>query len=127
MRYRVALYRARPALACIIGARRGVDGGDDLLRGDALQVGAGRGQVRVPPLALDQRQRDALTQQLDSVRMAELGRREAPADPRLKRDLVQLQPGGAGRPGVPARGSSNHAQQRADRQRCALGQPPFER
>jgi hypothetical protein len=32
-----------------------VDGRDDLLRGDSLQVGAGRGQVRVPELALDQR------------------------------------------------------------------------
>ena len=37
-----------------------------------MQVGAGRGEVRVPQLALDQRQRDALMQQLDSVRMAEL-------------------------------------------------------
>ena len=37
----------------------GVDGGDDLLRGDSLQVGAGRGQVRVPQLALDQRQTGA--------------------------------------------------------------------
>jgi hypothetical protein len=35
---------------------------------------------------------------LDSVRMAELVGREAPTDTRLKRDLVQLQPGGAGRP-----------------------------
>ena len=33
-----------------------VDRRDDLLRGDALQVRAGRGQVRVPRLALDQRQ-----------------------------------------------------------------------
>jgi hypothetical protein len=35
-------------------------------------------------------------QQLDSVRVADLVGREAPADPHLKRDLVQLQPGGAG-------------------------------
>ena len=47
-------------------------------------------------LALDQRQRDALVQQLDSMGMAELVRREAPADASLRRDLVQLQPGGAG-------------------------------
>ena len=66
-----------------------------------MQVGAGRGEVRVPQLALDQRQRDPLAQQLDSVRMAELVGREAPPDARLNRDLVQLQPGGAGRPGVP--------------------------
>ena len=48
----------------------------------------GRGQMRVPQLALDQRQRDPLMQQLDSVRMAELVGREAPPDVRLKRDLV---------------------------------------
>ena len=88
-----------------------------------MQVGAGRGEVRVPQLALDQRQRDALMQQFDSMGMAELVGREAPADARLKRDLVQLQPCGASRPGVPARGSGDHAEQRADRQCCALGQP----
>jgi hypothetical protein len=44
----------------------------------------------VPQLALDQRQRDALMQQLDSVRMAELVGREAPTDARLKRHLVQF-------------------------------------
>jgi hypothetical protein len=81
----------------------------------------------VPQLALDQRQGDALMQQLDSVRMAQLVGREAPADARLKRDLVQLQPGHAGRPGVSARGSGDHAEQRADRQRRALRQPWSER
>ena len=50
----------------------------------------------MPELALDQRQRDALVQQLDSVRMAKLVRREAPANARLERDLVQLQASGAG-------------------------------
>jgi len=49
----------------------------------------------VPELALDQRQRDTLVQQLHSVRMAELMRREAPADACLERYLVQLQAGGA--------------------------------
>ena len=53
-----------------------------------MQVGAGRGQVRVPQLALDQRQRDPLTQQLDRMRMAELVRREPPADARLNRHLL---------------------------------------
>jgi hypothetical protein len=59
---------------------------------------AGRGEVRMTQLALDQRQRDALVRHLDSMRMAELVGREAPRDPRLERDLVQLQPGGTGRP-----------------------------
>ena len=53
-----------------------------------MQVGAGRGEVRVPELALDQRQRDPFMQQLDSVRMAELVGREAPPDARLNRHLV---------------------------------------
>jgi hypothetical protein len=48
----------------------------------------GCGQVRVPQLALDQRQRDPLTQQLDRVRMAELVGREAPPDARLNRQMV---------------------------------------
>ena len=77
----------------------------------------------MPELALDQRQRDALVQQLDSVRMAELVGREAPAHACLECDLVQLQAGGASRPGVSACGSGDHAEQRADRQRGALGQP----
>ena len=42
-----------------------VDRADDLLRGDPFQVRAGGRQVGVPELALDQRQRDALMQQLD--------------------------------------------------------------
>ena len=53
-----------------------------------LQVGAGRGEVRVPELALDQRQRDPLRQQLDSMRVAELIGRKAPSDARLNRHLV---------------------------------------
>ena len=50
----------------------------------------------MPELPLDQGQRDALVQQLHSVRMAELVGREAPANACLECDLVQLQPGGAG-------------------------------
>jgi len=45
----------------------------------------------VAELALDQRQRDTLVKQLDSVRVAELMGREAP-----ECDLVQLEAGGAG-------------------------------
>jgi hypothetical protein len=44
--------------------------------------------VRVPELALDQRQQDALMQQFDSVGMAELVGREAPTSARLNRHLV---------------------------------------
>ena len=55
---------------------------DDLLRGDSLQVGAGRREVCRPQLALNQRQRDPLMQELDSVRMPQLmGRKPAPDPP----------------------------------------------
>jgi hypothetical protein len=43
-------------------------------------------------LALDERQRDPLVQQLHSVRMAQLVRRHPPTDPCLKRELVKLDP-----------------------------------
>jgi hypothetical protein len=59
----------------------GVDGGDDLLGGDALQVGSGRGRVGVAELALDQRQRDPLVQQLHSMGMAQLMRGQARGHP----------------------------------------------
>jgi hypothetical protein len=51
-----------------------VDGADDLLGGDPFEVGAGGREVCVPELALDQRQRDPLVQQLDGVRMPQLER-----------------------------------------------------
>ena len=52
-------------------------------------------EVRVAELALDQRQRDTLVQQLHSVRMAELVGGEPPAHACLERDAVQLEPRGA--------------------------------
>jgi hypothetical protein len=65
-----------------------------------LQVGVGGGEVRVPQLPSDQRQRDALVQQLDSVRVAERVRCYAPTDTR-RRSAMQLQTRGAGRSGCP--------------------------
>lgn len=41
-------------------------------------------------LALDHDQRDAYVRHLDSVRVAQLMRREPPADTRSSRDLVEL-------------------------------------
>jgi hypothetical protein len=52
--------------------------------------------MRVAELALDQRQRDPFVQQLDRVRVAQLVRREPPPDSCLQRDLVELDPSGAG-------------------------------
>jgi hypothetical protein len=48
--------------------------------------------VRVPQLALDQRERDAFMQQLDSMSMPQLMRRESPAHPGLNRRPVELEP-----------------------------------
>ena len=92
----------------------GVDGGDDLLRGDSLQEGAGRGEVRVPQLALDQRQWAPLVQQLDSMRMAKLVRSEAPADAGRKR-------GGVARAG--RRWPTRRARQWVRRSRRTKGRP----
>jgi hypothetical protein len=69
-----------------------VDGRDDLLRRDALQVGAGRRQVGMAELSLDQGQRDPLVEQLDSVCVAELVRGQAAAHPGRDRRPVQLKP-----------------------------------
>lgn len=72
MRSRMVLYRARPALACIIGASRAWTVEMISPEEMPLQVGVGRGEVRVPQLALDRRQRDAPMQALDGVGMAKL-------------------------------------------------------
>ena len=73
----------------------GVDGRDDFLRGDSLQVGAGGREMRMAELALDHWQRNAFVQQLDGVRVAELVGREAPADSGLSSNPMKLEPGGA--------------------------------
>jgi hypothetical protein len=73
-----------------------MNGGDDLLRVDPLEVGAGGREVRVPELALDQRQWDPFMEQLDSVGMAELMRGKAPPDTGIACDPPQLDPNPAG-------------------------------
>jgi hypothetical protein len=50
----------------------------------------------VPELTLDNDERNAFVCHLDGVSVSELVRREAAANASLERDLVQLQPGGAG-------------------------------
>jgi hypothetical protein len=81
----------------------------------------------VAELALDQRQRDPLVQQLHGVRMPELVRGQAPAHPGVNRRAVQLKPGGAGRPRMAAGGSDDHATQRPDGEFRALVQPRLQR
>lgn len=61
---------------------------------DALEVGAGGGQVCV--LVLDQGQRDAFLEQLDRVSMPELVGRQTPTHPRLEREMSKLDADRAG-------------------------------
>ncbi len=57
-----------------------MDGVDDLRAIDPLQVDRGDTEVRVPELALDHDQRDALVRHLDRMSVAELVRGEAATD-----------------------------------------------
>jgi hypothetical protein len=54
-----------------------VDGGDDLLGVDPLQLDRGRAEVRVSELALDDVQRHALARELDGLSVTELVWRNA--------------------------------------------------
>jgi hypothetical protein len=58
----------RPALADIIGAHRD----DDLLGVDSLQVDAGRAEIGMAELALDDVQRNALAGEFERVGVAAL-------------------------------------------------------
>ena len=81
---------ARRRNAAPTGAAAGVDGVDDLGAVDALQVDRGDAEVAVAELALDDDQRDAFARHLDGVGVAELVRREAPADAGARRGVAQL-------------------------------------
>src|SRR5215212_1918581 len=120
--FRVAQSR-RPALADIIGARRGVNRGDDPLSVDALQVDARRADVGVPELALDHVERHALARELDCVGVAQLVRREAAPDTRLAGEPANLDARVGARPRPPAGRAVDDAEQRPDRQRDPGGQP----
>jgi hypothetical protein len=71
----------------------------------------------MPELALNHEQRDALTRHLDPVRVAELVRREPPANTGSMSRGVELDtdPGGRTRP--TAGRAPEHAEQRPDRER----------
>ena len=66
-------------------------------------------------------------QQLDGVRVAQLMGRESAPDPCLEREVVQLDPCGAGRPRTPAGRTVDHAEQRFDRKLHPLGEPRLDR
>ena len=92
-----------------------------------MQIGAGRGEVGVAELALDQRQGDPLVQQLDSVRMAELVRAKRRRTPASDAIWCRCSLAAPADQACPRGRSGDHAEQRADRQGCTLGQPRSER
>jgi len=67
-----------------------VDGGDDLLGVDALQVDAGGAETHVAELALDHVERHALARKFDGVSVAQLVRREAAPDACLSGEPAEL-------------------------------------
>lgn len=67
-----------------------MDGGDDLLGVDALQIDRRCAEVRVAELTLDDVQRDTLASELERVSVAQLVRREAPSRAGLGRQAAKL-------------------------------------
>jgi len=67
-----------------------VDGGDDLLSVDALQMDRRPAEVGVAELSLDDIERDAFPREFDSVGVAKLVWREPPSDSRLGREPAAL-------------------------------------
>ncbi len=96
------------------GCLPGVDGRDDLLDIDSLQVDAGRPEVRMPKLPLDDVQRHALAGELDRVRVAELVRRETSPHSSPGRERAELAANRGAWPRPTAGRSVDHAEQRSD-------------
>src|SRR3954471_14320666 len=103
-----------------------VDGLDDLVGIDALQVDRGHAEVAAAELALDDVERDALVGQLDGVCVAELVRGKAPAHAGTGREAAQHGARGGGLPGAPAGGAVDDAEQGSDGHGAADGEPGFE-
>src|SRR4051794_19497243 len=103
-----------------------VDGLDDLVGVDALQVDRSDAEVAVAELALDDVERDAVVREFDGVRVAELVRGKAPAYAGAGGESAQHRASWCGLPRAPARGAVDDAEQGSDGHRAADGQPGFE-
>lgn len=103
-----------------------MDGRDDLLDVNALEVDRGRPQVGVTELSLDDVQRHALAGELKRMRLTELVWREPAPHPRSGSEAAELDPNSGRRPGPPACRPVDHAEQRADGQPLALDEPGAE-
>jgi hypothetical protein len=100
-----------------------VDTADDFGVVDALEVDAGDAQVGVTKLTLDHIQRDALSSELDRVRVTQLMGRESAADAGLDGEAAQLGANGAGSPRPSLGGSVDDAEQPPDRERLTALDP----
>src|SRR3954463_12800013 len=94
----------------------GVDGVDDLGVVDAVEVDRGDAEVAVAQLALDDDERHALVGHLDGVGVAQLVRRETPANACGRRRAAQLGPRRVRRPWSSSGRAVDDAEQRADRE-----------
>jgi hypothetical protein len=108
----------------------GVRDGDDLLGVDALQEDAGRAEVGMAELALDDVEWHAFTGELNGVGVAQLMRREPTPHARLCGEPAELSPDPGARPGPASGRSVDDAEQRADgsstrapSQSCTRGSP----
>jgi hypothetical protein len=101
-------------------------GRDDLLGIDRLQVDAGRAEVRVPQLPLDDVQRHALAREFERMRVAQLVPTEAAPNAGVGGEPAELRADGGTRPRPAAGGAVDDAEQRADGQLGARGQPRAE-
>jgi hypothetical protein len=101
-------------------------GGDDLLGIDPPQVDAGRAEVGVSQLALDDVQQHALTRELNGVRVTQLVRGEPTPDPGADGEPAELGTDPGTRPRPPAGGAVDDSKKRPDRQLDARGQPRAE-
>jgi len=92
-----------------------VDGLDDLVGVDALEVDGGHAEVAVAELALDDVERHAFVSELDRMRVAKLVRREASADTGARGESAQNGARRSGLPRAPAGGAVDDAEHGSDR------------
>src|SRR3954471_3193966 len=104
----------------------GVDGLDDLLGIDALQIDRSHAEVAVPELALDDVERHALAQQLECLSVPQLVRGDAATHAGPGCAPMQRSACRGCMPCASAAGAVDDAEQRTDRHRLTRAQPWLE-
>ena len=105
------------------GCSSRVDGVDDFVVVDALEIDAGDAEVGVSELALDHVERDPFAGHLYGMSVTQLMRREAAAYSGVRGESAQVATDGGGCPWASAGLSGNHAEQRADGKLNSCVQP----